>query len=367
MVSLTGVVHRIPGARRLVAAGRAFRRPDEPAAARGRIKELGRRARELDSRVEETGERVQRLERNVKEHKLRVKELEKQLSGPSFRRYLEAERRTSEQWREVFRERRGWKPDLSPDPRYALIQKLRGKAVVRSAGLAMPEVYRTWATIDEIDLDGLPEHFVLKSAGGATSHGVLPVRREGDGFRVISTDKVLSAPEITAYLTAKRAAGKVRAPFFAEEFLTGVTGSEILEDVKIYAFYGEIGHVLLRAVGTHGDSSSVRYRYLDEKGIDLGPVSRSNPVDPTIPVPGQLPEMIRVARELSQAARIPFLRVDLYETDRGVMFGEFTPRPGGEQEYVPEHDRALGVLWEQARLRLDAYIAEQVRPVPDWA
>ncbi|GAA1861745.1 ATP-grasp fold amidoligase family protein [Myceligenerans crystallogenes] len=293
------------------------------------------------------------------------KPLERSLPRPSFRRFLEAERRTSARWHEVFPERGRSRPDHADDPRHALIHKLRGKALAQATGIAMPAVYRIWDGPGSIDLAGLPGRFVVKSAGGASSQGVLPLVREGDAFRVISTDKVLTEPEIVEYFRHKRELKKARPPYFAEEFLVGVHGNEILEDVKIYAFYGEIGQVLLRSVGSHGDPGSVRYRYLDEEGADLGAVSRQHAVDPAIPVPRCLPEMVKRARELSVAAGIPFLRVDLYETDRGVVFGEFTPRPGGDQEYVWKHDRHLGELWERARLRLDVHISEQLKVVPD--
>ncbi|GAA1857410.1 hypothetical protein GCM10009751_13460 [Myceligenerans crystallogenes] len=275
-----------------------------------------------------------------------------------------AERRTAARWSELFADETV-RPDHTDDPRHALIHKLRGKALAQATGIAMPAVHRTWDEPEGMDLAGLPERFVVKSAGGASSHGVLPLAREGGAFRVISTDTVLDEAGVVEYFARKREQGKARGPFFAEEFLVGVTGNEILEDIKIYAFYGEIGHILLRSVGSHGDPGSVRYRYVDEHGDDLGAVSKQNAVDPTIPVPECLPEMVERARDLSVAARIPFLRVDLYETDRGVVFGEFTPRPGGMQEYVGSHDKHLGALWERARLRLDVYIAGQLRVLPD--
>ncbi|WP_460748567.1 ATP-grasp fold amidoligase family protein [Myceligenerans cantabricum] len=346
---------------RLVAERDAYRR--RAVAAEGRAEAAEGDAVAAASRAEKAEHAVRQEKRRVKKARDRIKGLEAGRLA-SFREYLEAERRVSEQGAES--QRTEWeRAEESLDPRFALIQKLRGKALVQGLDVALPAIYRTWAAIGEIELSGLPEAFVLKSAGGATSHGVLPLRREGAAYRLISTDQVLGREDVVEHFRRKAAKGRTLAPYFAEEFLTGLSGSEILEDVKVYAFYGEIGQVLLRSVGSHGDATSVRYRYVDENGADLGAISRWRLVDPAVPIPGSLPEMVEIARRLSRAAGVPFVRVDLYETDRGVVFGEFTPRPGGQQDYVPDHDRKLGEMWERARLRLDADVARRIGPVPD--
>src|SRR5690606_19877503 len=55
---------------------------------------------------------------------------------------------------------------------------------------------------------------------------------------------------------------------------------------------------------------------------------------------------------LSTVAPFPFLRVDLYDTPRGVVIGELTMAPGGPQRYSARHDRHLGDLFERAEARL---------------
>jgi hypothetical protein len=57
--------------------------------------------------------------------------------------------------------------------------------------------------------------------------------------------------------------------------------------------------------------------------------------------------MISVAMAL--AAGADFIRVDLYETNKGVKFGELTNYPGGGiEKFVPESlDDELGTTWVQ--------------------
>jgi hypothetical protein len=66
-----------------------------------------------------------------------------------------------------------------------------------------------------------------------------------------------------------------------------------------------------------------------------------------IPQPTHLEEMISVASAL--AAGVDFVRVDLYETNKGVKFGELTNYPGaGSEKFYPESlDYEFGVRWIQ--------------------
>ena len=65
--------------------------------------------------------------------------------------------------------------------------------------------------------------------------------------------------------------------------------------------------------------------------------------DKEIPRPSRLAEMIEVARALSTG--FDFVRVDLYEIDERVMFGELTFTPaGGVMNY---YDDEFNLKWGQ--------------------
>lgn len=181
----------------------------------------------------------------------------------------------------------------------------------------------------------------------------MPLSRLGsDTFRVVGEDEVLTGSEVVRRYRAVAAAD---VPVFAEAMLRrpGVDG--LPDDIKIYAFYGEIGQVLLRRMGRHADLREARYRFLDGRGVDLGPdASQTHRIDPSIPAPAQLEVYLDIARHLSLAMGLPFIRVDLYETADGPVFGELTRGPGGPQRYRQDHDEAMGLMWERAQYRLDA-------------
>src|SRR5699024_3450847 len=122
--------------------------------------------------------------------------------------------------------------------------------------------------------------------------------------------------------------GASKGPYFAEEFLRdSAAGSAVPIDVKVYAFYGEIGQVLLRRVSKHGLANSVSWRYLRADGTDLGDIAYERMTSTDVPVPGDFDDLLDVAALLSKAVALPFVRVDLYSTQRGVVFGELTANP----------------------------------------
>ena len=41
-----------------------------------------------------------------------------------------------------------------------------------------------------------------------------------------------------------------------------------------------------------------------------------------------------------------FMRIDMYATDKGPVFGEFTPAPEGGEGFTEWADRYLATFWE---------------------
>lgn len=268
------------------------------------------------------------------------------LSTPSFRRQLITLRRTTGELR-----------DLDPQYRHPLRQipfKLRNYRVAASHGVAIPEVYGTWKEVADIDLGGLPDAFVLKSDGGAASRGVLPLRASGvDRWTTVDGAETFTADQVRERFADLLSRKKVMRPFFAEELLVQPDAGPIPDDIKVYACYGEVQQVLVRRVTEHGLGGQHVRRYLGPEGEDLGEVVKGVPVDASVPVPRRLPEIVAVAEHLSRAMGVPFVRVDVYDTEQGIVLGEITRAPGGDQRIRPDHDARMGRAWERALYRLD--------------
>lgn len=254
--------------------------------------------------------------------------------------------------------RRGVGPlrELDPEGHHPVLQiprKLRNYRLAASHGIAVPKVFGSWMSPQEIDLKGLPDRFVLKCEIGSSGRGVFPLMRLGDDrFAVIGSDEVHTQESlIERYL----AYDGIWGPYFAEEFLTQrVVDQEIPDDIKIYACYGEVVMVLLRQMPRHADLRSARYRYVDAQGRDLGgDVAPDRAVTADIPLPEPFEDFVQTAEHLSRAVALPFIRVDVYDTERGPVLGELTRSPGGSQRYRSDLDLAMGRAWDGAQWRLD--------------
>lgn len=231
-------------------------------------------------------------------------------------------------------------------------RKLRNYRLAASHGVSVPDILAVWPSAREIDVRGLPDRFVLKGDGGAGSAGVLPLHRvASDEYQVVSTERRMTGRQIAEFLEQRPG---VRPPFFAEEMLPGGGPHGLPDDLKVFACYGEVVHIMIRRVAVHGDLRRTSYRYIDAGGEDLGPdITVGQVIDQSIPPPADLEGVVEVSRHLSRAAALPFVRVDLFETERGIVLGELTRGPGGPQIYRQDHDRRLGAAWDAARFRLD--------------
>lgn len=240
-------------------------------------------------------------------------------------------------------------------PRRNLFRKLHNYEVARSHGVATPRVLGVWQQLTDIAWDELPERFVLKSDGGSSGRGVLPLERHGDRFRLVDGTAEYTAEEIVAhYVTVGSGA---RPPYFAEELLEG-TAERLPDDVKIYVFHGEVGYVMIRRMPVHADTSRGRVRVVTADGADLGTVQRGRTSDSEVPVPVQLAAMVQTAVALSLAVPLPYIRVDLYAAgDDGVVLGELTPLPGDSQTFTRTWDRRLGEMYDRAEARLQVELA----------
>lgn len=332
---------------------RLRRRAEEEARMQGKLDRELKRTAQLRVRVRDAEEQNQELRVSLQKEQEAHEQLRSLLapnvvntnqgSPASFRRHLLDLRRGTRSL-----------PALDSDARHPLRQiprKLRNYQLAASHSVQVPEVYRVWGDLEDLNLDDLPDSFVIKSDRGAGGRGVLPLHRVDDGMlQLVGGTKTFSTETVVKHLSHK----SLGSPFFAEEILVQPDGGDLPEDIKFYMFYGEVGHVMLRRMPQHADLSQARFGFFDEEGRALpDDVSTSRKVDTSIEPPARLAEFVEIARHLSRAVAIPFVRVDVYDTVRGPVFGELTRAPGGKQFYRDDHDRRMGEMWDRAQFRLD--------------
>lgn len=226
-----------------------------------------------------------------------------------------------------------------------------------------------------LDFDKLPDAFVIKPSYASTSVGVFLLRKESeDSFYDLVADKSITKEfledqysELSEKYYKDPSVGMVQV----EELLTSPDGSFPPPDIRAYMFQGECGVIIVedhiagpaRATYFNGDFSKmldVAHRYSVAKGAEqLESIVDREP-------PSNADVILNVVKRISVAIPSAFCRVDVYNTQKGVILGEVTFYPGTfyyknrKVMSQPEAER-LGKLWAQAEARLVGSVLKPAR------
>lgn len=138
--------------------------------------------------------------------------------------------------------------------------------------------------------------------------------------------------------------GRMPRRIIVEEMLAGADGA-IPDDYKFFVFHGECRFVQVDS-GRFGRRTQDFFR----PDWEHLPLSGGPPwAQPRRPKPARLDEMISLAEQLG--ADTDFVRVDLYDVDGRIVFGELTSFPaGGDSPFDPESfDGEFGRRWTVPR------------------
>lgn len=223
--------------------------------------------------------------------------------------------------------------------------KLDARALVAGLGVRLPALHLIAA-----EPRGIPEPsgpVVVKPNNGCVALGVLPLLPVEDGWRGAFSGQV--APwaawmrKLDAIPRRKTPPNteSVGGPWLVEEFVGG--GPAVPDDWKCYVIGGRVGIVaqMRRAPGAGRGAKPALCQWSREwERVHATPHTVY-----ALPAPRFGPALIEAAERIARALPAPFVRIDLYEDERGPLFGEITPEPGGSHRFNPEWDRKLGEMW----------------------
>lgn len=185
--------------------------------------------------------------------------------------------------------------------------------------------------INDLDWDLLPDQFALKLT-------------KGSGFNIICGDKSkLNRSKVLMQLDKWLAVNNYylsREPQYKGE--NKIVAERLLKynitDYKFFCFDGipTFVELYIDRLGNH------RKVFYDMNWKKAGFTTAGDSMDGEAEMPEVFPEMVEIARKLSKG--FPFVRVDLYENEGKVYFGEMTFHPaGGYTPITPrEWDYKLG-------------------------
>lgn len=197
-----------------------------------------------------------------------------------------------------------------------------------------------WDNEEDIDFEGLPDKFVIK--GTHDSGGVVVCRDKAKLNIHEVREKMRRSLKRDFYaITREWPYKNVQHRIIAESYIQQSDGG--LTDYKFFCFDGYVDCVMV-CLDRHLGDTKFYFFDKDWNFLRLNKRGQAAPEGFTLPRPEGIDEMFRIASELSKGH--PFLRVDLYNVDGKIYFGELTffPDGGVDPNLLPETDLHWGQL-----------------------
>lgn len=270
-----------------------------------------------------------------------------------LRFYCEVGHRLNLKHPKTFSEKLQWLKLYDRQPKYTMmVDKVKVKDYVANI-IGEGHIIQTlgvWDKPEEIDFDTLPECFVLKTNHSGGSTGIVICRDKASFDRKSAINRLKKSLQSKGFYDFREWPYKnVERKVFAEEFVVPPSGVKDLPDYKWFCFNGEPCYCQViqdRTTRETIDFFDINWNHQEFVGLNqlvgVNPQITKAIVPP--PRPTNLEQQLCIARQLSKG--IPFVRIDLYETEKGVFFGEITFYPmSGFGGFTPsEWDYKLGEL-----------------------
>ena len=201
------------------------------------------------------------------------------------------------------------------------------------------EVFDYYTNISTFDLEKLPNKFVLKASHGSGWNLVVNDKRRINWFVWKKILEIWLKSNI--FWPGREWPYKnMKASIIAEKYLEDESGQ--LMDFKFFCFNG-VPKFIQANKGRGTKNHAQNFYDLDWKILPFGKDLKPRP-DIAISQPTQLSKMIEIATNLSQD--FPFVRVDLYEVQNKIIFGELTffPKSGLPDLNPIEYDLVIGKM-----------------------
>lgn len=196
--------------------------------------------------------------------------------------------------------------------------------------LKVPKTLATYNDVSEIDINKLPDKFVLKCNHFSGNVFICKDKKEFDfDLAKKKLDEVLKRN--FADINLEYHYSYIKPLIIAEEYLNdGIHKNPI--DYKFYCFDGEPESILVCS----NREKKLKLNDFDLDWNELDYTTDEYRSKERFKRPKRLKEMTKIAKQLSSG--IPFVRVDLYEINGDIYFGEytFTPAAGVIRYYKQE-------------------------------
>ena len=190
-----------------------------------------------------------------------------------------------------------------------------------------------WDKPEDVDFDSLPRQFVLKTTHGGGNCGVIICKDKTTLDKTAVIFQLKKSMKQNIYRTLREWQYKhIRPRIIAEQYLSDGRGE--LRDYKFYCFNGE--PMYCQVMNGRREKMTVDFYDMEWLHMPFSGFGKNYPhADIENPIPVNFLEMRRISRLLSKGN--PFMRIDLYECNKKLFFGEMTLFPAsGMGSFLPQ-------------------------------
>jgi len=225
------------------------------------------------------------------------------------------------------------------------VDKYAVRKYVESCGLGwiLNEVFGVFDSPNEIDFDALPDRFVLKDTLGGGGNSVLICRNKSklNKRNTLETLERWVKPKKGKHPGREWVYDLGKSRIIAEKYISANVEKGGLIDYKFFCFNGKVEYVYGIADRKVGQGAGLGIFTSD---FELLPYERLDeaPLERRLDKPSNYDQMKQIAEKLSEP--FPHARIDLYNQDGKILFGEITFFDGsGYMKYKPdEFDFMMG-------------------------
>lgn len=228
-------------------------------------------------------------------------------------------------------------------PEYVLDDKQTAYKFMDKLNIRRAWTYDRTYKADELSLE---PSTVVKPRDGAGARGVYLIHDYNDIIDLKRARVLDSKEALTDSMKEDLERGWVEEDDWMKEELILEDKEEKIpgSDIKFYCFYGKVGLVL--EIKRYPE---LKYCWWTADGERIQTGKYEN--DP-FKGAGVTQEEIEMASRISKEIPAPFIRIDFLRSEDGLVFGEFTPKPGNYDDFDVETDRWMGDYLLEAEGRL---------------
>jgi hypothetical protein len=224
-----------------------------------------------------------------------------------------------------------------------LSNKLNAKTFARAQGVKTATLYWAGKRAADMPFEELPDSYVVKTSTGWSSKQVAPLL---NGINLLTNRRMAPSDIRAQFDQLMNRQPYANGYILIEELLRGNADGVVPLDFKCFVFNGHLKDVQVV------DRIRRSHRWYDRSWLAVhDQMNLTLDYGEDIECPSHLSDLIQTAETLSRAYDYGFVRLDLYDTCRGIVFGEFTATPWAGPSrilYTPFANRTLGRIWIDA-------------------